>query len=45
LYEQLCDTVCEAWEKITVAEINQLVDRMLAVVDAVIESKGGHTRY
>ncbi|KAK6985042.1 hypothetical protein R3P38DRAFT_2404073, partial [Favolaschia claudopus] len=44
-YDQLCDAILWAWDQITVDEIDQFVDRMPEVVDAVIESEGGHTRY
>jgi hypothetical protein len=44
-YEQLCYAIREAWDQITVDEIDQFVDRMPEVVDAVIKSNGGHTRY
>jgi len=37
--------VLDIWDKITCAEIDQFIDRMPAVVQAVIDAKGGHTKY
>jgi hypothetical protein len=45
LYEQLCNAICEAWDQITVDEINQFMDQMSEVVDTVIKSERGHTHY
>jgi hypothetical protein len=37
--------IFEVWDKITCQEIDQFIDRMPAVLEAVIEAKGGHTSY
>ncbi|KAJ6554345.1 hypothetical protein B0H19DRAFT_850247, partial [Mycena capillaripes] len=44
-YQQLCEAILACWDQITVTEIDRFVDRMPAVVDAVIAANGSHTRY
>ncbi len=41
---QLCDVV-EEWKKIPVATCEALVNSMPKRVKAVLENKGGHTKY
>lgn len=43
--EDLKIAVREAWDSITIEEVNQLVDSMPERVKAVIASRGGHTRF
>lgn len=43
--EDLKIAVREAWDSITIEEVNQLVDNMPERVKAVIASRGGHTRF
>lgn len=44
-YEQLCDAIFDVWDEIDYDEIDQFIDRMPEVVQAVIDAEGSHTRY
>ncbi|THU89230.1 hypothetical protein K435DRAFT_678392 [Dendrothele bispora CBS 962.96] len=37
--------VREVWEQIEVKDIDKYIDRMDDVIDAVIDAKGGHTKF
>jgi transposase len=43
--EELKAVVCEAWEQITEHDINCHVKHMEEKVQAVLEAKGGHTKW
>ncbi len=42
---QLCDVAMEEWKKTPVATCEALVNSMPKRVKAVLENKGGHTKY
>ncbi|KAJ3523873.1 hypothetical protein NMY22_g11245 [Coprinellus aureogranulatus] len=42
---ELITAVKECWERLAIADIDKYIDSMPQRVDAVIEAKGGHTRY
>ncbi|KAJ7884055.1 hypothetical protein B0H13DRAFT_2343830 [Mycena leptocephala] len=44
-YVELQQAIFEAWDAIPSADIDILIDRMPRIVDAVIASNGGHTKY
>ena len=41
----LIDTITEVWESILVEEVEEYVDQMSRVVQAMIDAEGGHTRF
>jgi hypothetical protein len=43
--EGLINAITEVWESILVEEVDTYVDRMPRVVQAVIDARGGHTRF
>ena len=44
-YDQLRKVVREAWDAITIEQLNELVDSMHQRCLDVIEAKGGHTKW
>jgi transposase len=44
-YDQLCEMVREAWDAITEEYINSLLDSITERCQAVIDAKGGYTKY
>jgi hypothetical protein len=44
-YDQLRVIVREAWDLITVEFLRELIESMPARCQAVIDAKGGHTKY
>jgi hypothetical protein len=42
---ELQQAIFEAWDAIPSADIDILIDRMPRIVDVVIASNGGHTKY
>jgi hypothetical protein len=44
-YVKLQQAIFEAWDAIASADIDILIDRMPRIVDAVIASNVGHTKY
>ena len=44
-YDQLREIVQEAWNSITVKTLQEPMDSMLERCRAVVEAKGGHTKY
>jgi hypothetical protein len=44
-YVELQQAIFEAWDAISSADSDILIDRMSTIVDAVIASNGGHKKY
>jgi hypothetical protein len=44
-YVELQQAIFEAWNAIPSADTDIVIDRMPRIVDAVIASNGGHTKY
>jgi transposase len=44
-YVELQQAILEAWDAIPSADTDTLIDRMPRIVDAVMASNGGHTKY
>ena len=44
-HEQLIETICSIWESLTLEDINKHTFTMNDRVRALLDSKGGHTRY
>jgi transposase len=44
-YDQLREVVREAWDSITIEDLRELINSMPARCQAVINARGGHTKY
>lgn len=44
-WDQLGDAVLEVWNGIPFEDVDKYIDRMPEVVQAVLDAKGGHTKY
>ena len=45
MYDELRKVVREAWDAITVEQLNELIDLMYTRCQDVIDAHGGHTKW
>lgn len=44
-YDELCSTLQQLWEEISIEDLDHYINRLPRVIRAVVDAEGGHTRY